>query len=109
MMRFPVILCLAVAVGATAQTRAKSAPSTSAAKPRIEDVRAWMDKAEQQLLNVEVESGRADWIAATYIIDDSEVLSAQANQKAIGTTVDLVKESAKFDGIPLPEDLERKM
>jgi peptidyl-dipeptidase A len=44
-----------------------------------------------------------------YITEDTEILSAQANQKAIAGTVELVKESAKFEGIPLPEDLDRKM
>ena len=68
-----------------------------------------MDKAEKHLLNLSVESGRMEWIAATYITDDTEILSAQTNQKAIAGTIELVKESAKFTGIPLPEDLERKM
>jgi peptidyl-dipeptidase A len=97
---------------APAAAAAKTAPTPAAApakKPTIGDVREWMDKAEKHLLDLSVDSGRIDWIAATYITDDTEVLSAQANQKAIAGTVELVKESAKFDGIALPEDLERKM
>lgn len=89
-------ICLAVC--AQAQT-----------KPTIGQAREWIDKAEKILLDVGVESARADWIAATYIIEDSEILSAQSNQQAIAATVELVKESVKFEGIPLPEDLDRKL
>lgn len=85
------------------------AASKSAKRPTIAEARQWIEAAEQKLLDLGVESGRADWIAATYIIDDSEILSAQANQRAISATVELVKEAAKFDGVPLPEDIERKI
>src|SRR5688500_1574084 len=46
-------------------------------KPTIADVRVWLDKAEKSLLDMSVESGRMQWIAATYITDDTELLSAQ--------------------------------
>ena len=112
----PVTPAIAGAPRPAAASAAKPAAATpkpvvaeSAAKPTIADVREWMDKAEKHLLDLSVESGRIEWIAATYITDDTEILSAQANQKAIAGTVELVKESAKFAGIPLPEDLDRKM
>ena len=66
-------------------------------------------KSGEALLTLGIESGRADWIAATYIIDDSEILSAQANQRAITATVELVKEADRFNGVPLPEDIDRKI
>ena len=84
-------------------------PVAAPKKPTIGDAREWLDRAEKRLLDLSVESGRADWLAATYIIDDSEILSAQANQRAIAATVELVKESEKFNGIPLPEDMQRKI
>jgi peptidyl-dipeptidase A len=91
----------------------KSAVTTPApapnAKPTIAEAREWIEAAEKKILDVNLESGRADWIASTYIIDDSEILSAQANQRAISATVELVKEAAKFDGVPLPEDIDRKV
>ena len=120
-MRLFFVLGLALAIKVEAQAPAKpvtpakraatSAPKTSAAKakPSIGEAREWMDSAEKKLLDVGVESGRADWIASTYIIDDSEILSAQANQRAIAATIDLVKDSAKFEGVSVPEDIDRKM
>src|SRR5204862_3969787 len=78
-------------------------------KPTIGDAREWIEKAERKLMGLGVDSGRADWIAATYIMEDSEILSAQANQKLIAATVELVKEADKFKGVPLPEDIDRKI
>ncbi|HYI92073.1 MAG TPA: M2 family metallopeptidase [Bryobacteraceae bacterium] len=120
-MRLFFVLGLAIAIKVEAQapakrvTQAKPAvkaapkPAATTAKPSIGEVREWMDAAEKKLLDVGVESGRADWIAATYIIEDSEILSAQANQRAIAATIDLVKDSARFKDLPLPEDIDRKM
>ncbi|HYI96870.1 MAG TPA: hypothetical protein VEX68_25230, partial [Bryobacteraceae bacterium] len=90
-MRLFLLLGFALAIKVEAQAPAKpvtpakpaptSAPKPTAAKPKpsIGEAREWMDTAEKKLLDVGVESGRADWIAATYIIEDSEILSAQAN------------------------------
>ena len=74
-----------------------------AGKPSIADVREWLEKAEKRLLDVSVESGHADWIAATYIIDDSEILSAQANQRAIAATLELVKEADRLRACRCPK------
>ncbi len=109
-MRLFFVLGLALAITLEAQTPARPVkPATAKPKPSIGEARKWMDSAEKKLLDVGVESGRADWIAATYIIEDSEILSAQANQRAIAATIDLVKDSAKFEGVSVPEDIDRKM
>jgi peptidyl-dipeptidase A len=99
-MRLQFVLGISLAACLHAQTQGK---------PTIGDVRQWLDKAEQRLLDVNVESGHADWIAATYIIEDSEILSAQANQRAIAATIELVKEADRFKGMSLPEDMDRKL
>ena len=88
---------------------APAAVSPNRPKPTIADARTWIEKAEKRLLTLGIDAGRADWIAATYIIDDSEILSAQLNQRAISATVELVKEADRFNGMPLPEDIERKI
>jgi peptidyl-dipeptidase A len=78
-------------------------------KPTIADARKFLDGAEKELLDLSNNANRAQWIQATYITDDTEVLAAQATEKSIAATVRLAKESKKFDGVPLPEDLARKM
>src|SRR6266702_1050464 len=46
-----------------------------------------------------VDSGRADWVKDNFITDDTEILSAQANEKLINTTVELAKQSKRFDSL----------
>ena len=119
------LLCLAFAftAGISAQSPAKPAAapvkgpvkpvppavSPNPPKPTIADARAWIEKAEKRLLTLGIDAGRADWLASTYIIDDSEILSAQLNQRAISATVELVKDADRFKGVPLPEDIDRKI
>ncbi|HTM48908.1 MAG TPA: M2 family metallopeptidase [Bryobacteraceae bacterium] len=78
-------------------------------KPTAADAKAFLDAAEEKLLTLSVESGRADWVKNTYITDDTEFLAAKADERAIAATVDLVKQSKRFDGLKLPDDLARKM
>ncbi|MEJ7607425.1 MAG: M2 family metallopeptidase [Bryobacteraceae bacterium] len=83
--------------------------SGAQSKPTIAEARSFLDKAEAHLLDLSIESSRASWVQATYITDDTELLAAQASQKAIAAGVLYAKEAARFDGVPLPEDLKRKM
>ena len=77
--------------------------------PTAADAKAFLDAAESKLLVLSVEAERANWVKSTYITDDTEALAAKADERAIAATVDLVKQSKRFDGLTLPEDLARKM
>src|SRR3954451_18474152 len=70
-------------------------------KPTPADARKFIDEVEQKLLTLNVDAGRADWIRSTYIIDDSEILAAKLDERAIAATVGYAKESTKFDGLKL--------
>jgi peptidyl-dipeptidase A len=107
-----VLLAAALSLGlAFAQARRATAPKEPAAgpKPTIAEARAFLDKAESHLLDLSNDAGRASWVQATYITDDTEILAAQATQKAIAAGVEYAKQARRFDGLPLPEDLQRKM
>src|SRR5581483_8388526 len=77
--------------------------------PTLDDARTFLERAEARLLKLSVEAGRADWVRSTYITDDTEILAAQANERAITATVELAKQAARFDGLPMPADMTRKM
>jgi peptidyl-dipeptidase A len=79
------------------------------AQTSIADARKFLDRVESRLMDLSTEAGRASWIQATYITHDTEILAAQATQKSIAATVEFAKEASKFDGVALPEDLDRKM
>ena len=77
--------------------------------PTVAEARAFLDRAEVQLLALNTESGRADWVKSTFITDDTETLAAAANQRAIDVSVKLAKQATRFDSLKLPADMARKM
>ncbi len=67
-----------------------------------------MDGAQAKLLDLAVREARADWIKSTYITYDSEILAAQADEQQIAATMELAKESTRFNGLKMPDDLARQ-
>jgi peptidyl-dipeptidase A len=77
--------------------------------PSVAEVRAFIEGAEARLMSLSVDASRANWVQATHITEDTEILSAQANERSIAATVDFAKRATRFDGLKLPSDLARKM
>jgi peptidyl-dipeptidase A len=73
------------------------------------DARSFIDEAEQKMLALNIDSGRADWIKSTYITDDTEIISAKLDERAINLTVDYAKQSTRFDGLDLDPVTARKL
>ena len=77
--------------------------------PTVAEAEAFIKKAEAKLLELSVNASRADWVKATYITDDTEILAAQADERAIAAQVEFAKQATRFDGLKLPADVARKM
>lgn len=88
-------------VFAVAQT-----PKTAA--PTVAEAQAFMDKAEADLLALANEAGRAAWVQATFITDDTEAIAAKADERLLTRTNELVIGARRFKGMKLPPDLDRK-
>ena len=73
-MRSRLDLCLAATAVVLLASGCSRRPSASEAK-------AFLDQAEAKLFSLSEEASRAAWIQATYIIDDSEMVAARANQR----------------------------
>ena len=56
----------------------------------------FLRRAETRLLDLTVESQKADWVYDTYITADSELVAARAYARLIGSTVELAKESTSY-------------
>ncbi len=84
-------------------------PSGSQVQPTVAEAEKFMAEAEARLLKLFVARDRAQWVAATYITDDTETLAAQANELVIAASMELAEKSTRFAGLPLPTDLARKM
>ena len=79
------------------------------AQPTVDDARKFLADAEANLLRLGVEDQQADWIHENFITDDTEAVSAKADQRDIDESVRLAKEATRFDKLQLPEDMARKM
>ncbi len=78
-------------------------------KSSVDQVRAFLDRADAELLALSNAQGQAAWVQATYITPDTEALAAAATEKQIQAAARLAKEAAKFDSAGLPPDLARKL
>jgi len=76
--------------------------------PSVEDARRFMDAVESTLDKLSVTDNRAAWVKDTYITDDTEILSAKADEENIRQTVEYVHQAQPFRGLPLSPELARK-
>ena len=76
---------------------------------QVEAAKKFIEDAEAKLLKVSVDASRADWVKATYITEDTEILAAEADERAINAMVELAKQATRFDNLRLPEDVARKL
>jgi len=70
---------------------------------------AFIDRAEAKLLALNVGLGHASWVQSNFITYDTQILAAEANERLVAESVRLAKEAARFDGLDLPYDVERKL
>ena len=92
-----------------AQVAKKPGTPIRAQTPTAAEAKTFVDEAEAKLLELPVEASRAGWVQSTYITDDTEVLAAKANERAINAGVDYAKRATRYDRLKLPEDVARKL
>ncbi len=80
----------------------------AAPAPTVAEARAFMDRAEAELLKLNTLLNRAQWVQETYITDDTELLAAGQNERVIARTTALIDEARRFEALNLPPDLKRK-
>jgi peptidyl-dipeptidase A len=86
-----------------ARAQAKGGP------PTIEEARAFVEAAEERLLDLSTKAGRAAWVQANFITDDTERIASDLNKDLIAASMELAKAATRFDGMALPPELARKM
>lgn len=85
-----------------------SLAQTKAAAPTLASAKAFMDRAEAELLKLSTLGERAEWVDETYIADDTDLLTAAENDRLIARTTELVDQAKQFSGLALPAELRRK-
>jgi len=96
------VLVLALAV-------APPLAAVAADVPTVEEAGRFLAEAEARLLDLWIQRDRAQWVQSTYITDDTELLSARANEAVIAASVELANASTRFDDLELPPEMARKM
>jgi peptidyl-dipeptidase A len=74
------------------------------------EAEAFVARAEKELGEFSVLAGRAEWINATYITEDTDALAAEFGARRTEMSVRFAKGAAKFDGVKgLSFDVRRKL
>jgi peptidyl-dipeptidase A len=90
---------------------AQSAPAKKTAArsaPTVAEAEAFMKHAEEVLADLNVRAGRAGWVQENFITEDTELMSAQAQEAQSKGVTQLALEGRRFDGMKLPPELARK-
>jgi peptidyl-dipeptidase A len=105
------ILCLsAIAVVAQApKNDVRKAVRDRGGAPTTQEAQVFLDEAESQLFDLGVKASRAAWVQQNFITDDTEEISADANQQLNALSVDLAKKAQRWDNVTLPPVMTRKM
>jgi peptidyl-dipeptidase A len=88
---------------------AGGAGKTGSGSVTADDAKKFIDDVNQTLLKLGAEASRADWVANTYITDDTQALTAKASQVYIDTAAKYAKEAPKYDKLELPPDIRRQL
>ncbi len=80
----------------------------TATKPTLTEAGKFMTRAEAQLNELSVKANRAAWVQENFITDDTQAMSADAQDQLTAATTELIEQAKKFDGLKMPPDLARK-
>jgi peptidyl-dipeptidase A len=103
----PVAILLTVFLMSSVTMNAQTAAKQDA--PTVAEAQEFMQHAETRLNQLNVKANRAAWVQSNFITDDTEQMSAEANEAFIGATTELAKQSTRFDNLQMPAELARKM
>jgi peptidyl-dipeptidase A len=73
------------------------------------DAEEFLISVEKELVTLNLEGARAEWIYANFITEDTAELSAAASQKSTEAGVRFAMEAAKFDQIKVSSQQRRKL
>jgi peptidyl-dipeptidase A len=73
------------------------------------EARAFVDRANAELLKANTDAAHAEWTAETDITDDTESTTAFLNEQATALALRLTAESHRFDHVQLPAELRRQI
>ena len=79
------LICLVLALTSSC-AKSPEALSVADAKGTPAEAEKFIGETEKNLFDLNVKFSRADWVKSTFITDDTEALSADANKEVIAAT-----------------------
>ena len=102
------VLISSVAMAQTASKKITNNKSSAKGTPTLAEAEAFMKKAEVQIDDLSVRASRAQWVQENFITDDTETMSAQAQERLTALITQLALDARRFDKLKKPPELERK-
>lgn len=102
------LLTLGIASAYPASAHAADKPAKRAA-PTVAEAEQFLNNAEARLEKLSDTAQRAAWVYETNITDDTETISAQANELALTAAGEIALEARRYNGLPLSAGNKRKL
>jgi peptidyl-dipeptidase A len=95
---------------ASATPVARPSPAAPAAgAPTVEEAARFLADVDVELRRIWTAGARASWVNQNFITDDTDALSAAAEEQNMEYLGRAIKAAARFDGLALPPDLARQL
>lgn len=75
----------------------------------LAQARAFFERAEKRLEQLQIQAGRAAWVHNNFITYDTEKIAAESQNTLTSAIAELAAEARSFEGLDLPLDLSRKL
>jgi len=107
---------LALAVSATVlglngcnrdEPPAGDAATPAASAPQDENADAFIARVNAEIKAMYPETTGAQWLSSTYINDDSQLIAARANERALAKLNTWIEQAKAFEGQPMKPETER--
>lgn len=106
---FKKTLLHATVITAIGFSLAACGPSSDTTKVTAEQAKQYIIDAEKRINDIYEYTAKAEWIAQTYISEDSQFLASRANKDYKLLGIELANGAAKFNGLELDPDTQRKL
>ena len=95
-------------IGLKAYAASPQAALERKAAPTAAEAAAFMEELEAELLDLWIAMERSEWVKATFITHDTDLLAARANEVVMGFVSRKADEAKRFEKLALDEKLKRK-
>ena len=104
------LAALACSAGATDTPAADARPATIRAKgPTAAEAEQFVREAEERIGKAGIDGQRAEWVAENFITDDTEVITAQANEHSLEVNGKAALQARRYKDLKLPPETARKL